>query len=135
LSGRREIVSSKQLTDEEAAVELRALDRVRLNAPALTAEYFRKFGNEISTDDAREIVSPEYAASREARTRLTRATRKAAAALSDHLFEEALKNPDLNKPRVVIMTAGGTGAGKTSALLREFRSDPRPVRLRQQPRQ
>lgn len=89
---------------------------MRLNAPALAAEYFRKFGNEISTDNAREIVSPEYAAGREARTQLTRATRKSAAALSDHLFEEALKNPDSSKPRVVIMTAGGTGAGKTSVL-------------------
>lgn len=110
------MVSSKPLTEEEAAVELRAFDRVRQNAPALAAAYREKFGNEISTDNARELVSPEYAASREARTQLTRATRKPAAALSDHLFDEALKNSDPNKPLVVIMTAGGTGAGKTSVL-------------------
>ncbi len=116
MAGGREVASSKQLTEEEAAVELRAFDRVRQNAPALAAEYFGKFGNEISTDNAREIVSPEYAAGREARTQLTRATRKPAAALSEHLFDEALKNPDSSKPRVVILTAGGTGAGKTSVL-------------------
>ena len=103
-------------TPEEAALEQRASDRVRGNAPVLAEEYSRKFGNEIGTDNAREIVAPEYAASKEARTRWSRATRKAAAALSDYLFDEALRHPDLEKPRVVLMTAGGTGAGKTTAL-------------------
>jgi hypothetical protein len=103
-------------TPEETEVEQRASDRMRQNAPALAEEYARKFGNEIGTDNAREVVSPEYAASKEARTEWSRATQKAAAALSDYLFDEALKHPDPNKPRVVLMTAGGTGAGKTTAL-------------------
>jgi heavy metal sensor kinase len=107
-------------TPEEAALEQRAGDRVLRNAPALAEEYGRKFGNEIGTDNAREIVSPEYAASQEARTRWSRATQKAAGALSDYLFDDALRNPDPEKPRVVLMTAGGTGAGKTTAL----RADP-----------
>src|ERR1035438_4005308 len=103
-------------TPEEAALEQRASDRVRQNAPALAEEYGRRFGNEIGTDNAREIVSTEYAASKEARVRWSRATQKAAAALSDYLVDEALRNPDPEKPRVVLMTAGGTGAGKTTAL-------------------
>src|ERR1039458_4015863 len=107
-------------TPEEAALEQRASDRVRGNAPALAEEYDRKFGNEIGTDNAREIVAPEYAASKEARTRWSRATQKPAGALSDYLFDEALRHPDLEKPRVVLMTAGGTGAGKTTAV----RADP-----------
>jgi len=50
------------LSPEETAVEERARANVRQNAPALAEAYHKKFGNEISTDNAREIVSPEYAA-------------------------------------------------------------------------
>src|ERR1017187_9213586 len=103
-------------TPEEAALEQRASDRVWQNAPELAEEYGRKFGNEIGTDNAREVVSPEYAASQETRIRWSRATQKGAAALADYLFDETLKNPYPEKPRVVLMTAGGTGAGKTTAL-------------------
>jgi len=97
-------------------MEQRAIDRVRQNAPALAEEYGRRFGSEISTDNAREIVSLEYAVSKDARTKWSRATQKPAGALSDYLFGEALKHPDPERARVVVMTAGGTGAGKTSAL-------------------
>jgi heavy metal sensor kinase len=108
--------SAAPFTPQEAALEQRASDLVRQNAAALAEEYTRRFGNEIGTDNAREIVSPEYAASNEARTQWSRATQKPAAALSDCLFEQALQHPDPEKPRVVVMTAGGTGAGKTTAL-------------------
>ena len=108
--------SAAPFTPEEAALEQRASDLVRQNAPALAEEYARRFGNEIGTDNAREIVAPEYAVSSEARTKWSRATQKPAAALSDYLFDEALKHPDPGKPRLVLMTAGGTGAGKTTAL-------------------
>jgi Zeta toxin len=103
-------------TPEETEVEQRAFDRMRQNAPALAEEYARKFGNEIGTDNAREVVSPEYAASKEARTEWSSATQKAAAALSAYLFDEGLKHPDPERPRLVLMTAGGTGAGKTTVL-------------------
>jgi hypothetical protein len=111
---------STDLTPEESGVEQRAHANLRQNLAALAEAYRSKFGNEISTDNAREIVSPEYAASREGRTQWSRATQKPAGALADHLFEQALQHPDPAKPRVVVMTAGGTGAGKTTAL----RSNP-----------
>ena len=97
--------------DESRDVELRATGNVRDNGPALRTEYRRRFGNEISTDNAREIVSAEYAASNAARTRLSGATQKPAGVLADQLFGEALGCPDESKPRVVLMTAGGTAAG------------------------
>jgi hypothetical protein len=97
---------------DESEVERRATDVVQTDSPRLREEYRRKFGNEISTDNAREIVSPEYAASKEERTRLSGATQKPAAALADDLYEDALRNRDLSQPRVVVLTAGGTGAGK-----------------------
>jgi hypothetical protein len=107
---------SSGLSPEESEVERRALDRVRTQLPELAAAYRAMFGNEISTDNAREIVSPEYAESNERRTAFSRASQKPAGALADHLFEEALRNPDPEKRPVVIFTAGGTGAGKTTFL-------------------
>jgi hypothetical protein len=108
------------LTPEESLVEQRTRANLEQNRAALAEAYWRKFGNEISTDNAREIVSPEYAASKEGRTRWSRATQKPAGALAEHLFEQALQHPDPARPRVVLMTSGGTGAGKTTAL----RSNP-----------
>ena len=104
----------QNLTEEE--VERRARDAFNNNLPALVEAYRNKFGTEIGTDNAREIVSAEYAESVEARTRWSRATQKPAGALSDYLFEDALRNPDPSKPPVVVFTAGGTGAGKATAL-------------------
>ncbi len=107
---------NRSLTPEEQDVEPRAFDNLKNNLPALAKDYERKFGNEVSTDNAREIVSPEYAASKEARTRWSAATQRPAGALADYLFEQALQHVDPDKPRVVAMTAGGTGAGKTTAV-------------------
>ncbi len=106
------------MSGEETAVEQRAFARLQQSLAALAAEYRNKFGNEISTDNAREVVSPEYAASKEGRTRWSAATQKPAGALADFLFEQALQHPNPDKPPVVVMTAGGTGAGKTTALRR-----------------
>lgn len=112
----RRVGPSRHLTPEESAVEQRAYGVLRQRLAALAEAYRSRFGNEISTDNAREIVSPEYAASREGRMLWSGATQKPAAALADHLFEQALQHPDPAKPRVVLMTAGGTGAGKTTVV-------------------
>lgn len=110
------IESAKGLTPQEREVEQRAIDNLQTNLPALVAGYREKYGSEISTDNARDIVSPDYAASREAATEWSRATQRPAAALANYLYDEALRHPDSSKARIVLMTAGGTGAGKTTAL-------------------
>ena len=97
-------------------VERRAHDRVHGDIAGLARSYHERFGNEVSTDNAREIVFPEYAESPEARTRYSEATQKPAGLLSDFLFDQALQHPDPEKPAVVVMTAGGTGAGTMSAV-------------------
>ena len=105
----------------EHEVERRATEAVQTNKATLAETYRKKFGNEINTDNAREIVSPEYASSREERTRLSGATQKPAGELADHLYAEALRNPDPEKPPSVVITAGGPGSGKTTAV-RSFSS-------------
>ena len=104
------------LTPEELDIEQRALDRVQSDLLTLVQQYRNTFGNEISTDNAREIVSPEYAASREGRTQWSNATLRPASSLAGHLFRDMLSHPDPVKPRQIVMTAGGPGAGKTSSL-------------------
>ena len=126
--------SGAPVTSEEASVEQRASDRVRQNAPALAEEYVRRFGNEISTDNAREVVSPEYAASKEARTLWSKATQKPAGALSDHLFEQALQHPDPSKPRIVVFTAWRNGGREDHGTEKQPRPNRRrAVPIRQQP--
>ncbi len=112
------IMRGEEIELTEAEVERRAWEAFHKDLPALAEAYRKKFGTEIGTDNAREIVSAEYAESIEARTRWSRATQKPAGALSDYLFEEALRNPDPDRRRIAIFTAGGTGAGKTTAIAR-----------------
>lgn len=107
---------ANDLKAEEREIERRATDNLQQNLPGLVEEYRKKYGSEISTDNARDIVSPEYAESAEGATRWSRATQRPAGALADYLYEDSLRNPDASKPRVVVFTSGGTGAGKTTAL-------------------
>ena len=74
VGSREHHTAAANLSAEETAIEQRAFARLQKSLPALTAEYRSKFGNEISTDNAREVVSPEYAASKEGRTRWSAAT-------------------------------------------------------------
>jgi hypothetical protein len=107
---------AKGLSAEESAVEQRAIDNLQNSLPALVEAYRKKYGTEISTDNAREIVSPDYAESAETATKWGRATQRPAGALADYLYAGSLGYPDPSKARLVVMTAGGTGAGKTTSL-------------------
>ena len=69
------MLENQRLTEEEQEIEERAFQNFERNLPALVEEYGRRFGHEISTDNAREIVSAEYAASTEARTHWSAAAR------------------------------------------------------------
>lgn len=65
---------AKDLTPDERAVERRATDNLTRNLFRLVGEYRNKYGTEISTDNARDIVSSDYAESSEAATKWSRAT-------------------------------------------------------------
>ena len=91
----------------------RALEKIRSHPEDLLAEYQRRFGNVLNADNAAELF-PDYAASPNTRTRYRTAIHGAAQWVRDELFNRALADPDVKE---VVFTAGGNGAGKTSAGL------------------
>jgi len=111
-----QIPRAEHLSEDERTVETRFRDWVWGNLDEAVAEYRRRFGTIISTDDAREL-SPDYAASKESRSQFSRAVHEPARFLAKQVYERMLKEPaPKGKPDLVVFTAGGTGAGKTSSI-------------------
>ncbi len=72
-------------------------------------------GKILNTDVARELFD-SYNASKETRALNSAAVYEPASAVVKALYERRLAMPDENGLNMVTFTAGGTGAGKTSAL-------------------
>lgn len=102
------------LPPEERAIESAYFNRIDTEGlGALVNEYFNKFGRVINTDNAREL-SPEYAATKESRSRLAAAVHEPSSEVAKAAYREALASPvQEGKDPVVLFTAGGTGAGKS----------------------
>jgi hypothetical protein len=82
----------------------------------LVGEYRKRFGNVVSRDDAREL-SDDYSASNEARGVYAGATRQGASFVAGKVYDKLLSEaPDADHDASVLFTAGGTGAGKSTAL-------------------
>jgi hypothetical protein len=104
------------LPRDAVEVETRAIELVSGQAEQLIQEYLRRFGVVVSTDHARELF-PDYAASLESKLRYAGAVQHSAAYISDMVFGQVLQGePGGN----ALFTAGGTGAGKTSAILQNI---------------
>jgi len=108
----------KGLSPDAVEVETRAIELVHEQAEQLVKEYRGRFGVVVSTDQARELF-PEYAGSLESRLRYAAAIQRSAARLADMVFEQIVQE---ESGGVALFTAGGTGAGKTSAILRNAES-------------
>jgi hypothetical protein len=106
------------LTPDAVEVETRAIELVHSHAEQLVQEYCRRFGVVVSTDQARELF-PDYSVSIENKLKYAAAVQRSAASLADMVFE-AMVNEEIGG--VALFTAGGTGAGKTSAILRNIES-------------
>lgn len=106
------------LTPEQIEVEDQAHALVRRRFTHLKRQYIKRFGIIVGTDLARELF-PAYAASNESRTLYGSAVQAAAAAIADGVFEDLTKKRTLAASDVVFM-AGGTGAGKTTAVRDAF---------------
>jgi len=102
------------LNAEEQQVEERAIKLLKDDSTALIATYREKFGSIVGTDLARELF-PDYSESLESRLKYALAVQKSASALSELIFNEILGE---KHGSAVLFTAGGTGAGKTSAIMR-----------------
>jgi len=95
---------------EQAFAEL-----VQQNQAASVVHYLTRFGRVIDTDAAREFCAA-YRASKQGRTRWSRATYKPAKDLAIAVYDHVLASAKFwNQKAQVIFTSGGSGSGKTTA--------------------
>lgn len=113
LAGAMEEATSKRPADEVVAT--RAVERLKDFATAVKRYAKRpdaEGGKVLNTDTARELM-PDYLADR---TR-SAAVHEASSAFIKKLYAEKLKEePKAGEMPMVLFTAGGTGAGKSSAI-------------------
>ncbi len=123
--GKLRIEKNKHLTKDEQKVEARFARYLEDNTEEALARYRKLFGNESSTDNAREL-SKDYAPggpgatnpkTNVARTIWGRAIHEPSTALVKEFFKRELKKPvDPNGLNLVVFTAGGVAAGKSTSL-------------------
>ena len=107
----QEELGDKALSDDFKAIEGRAFDLIAKNKDKLIKEYIDKFGKIVNTDKASELF-PEYV---EDRTRRI-AVHEPAGVIKRAIFDKYLTENKGQGNNIVRFTAGGTGAGKTSAI-------------------
>lgn len=111
-----EIPFAERLSAEQRAVETKARTQVQTDLEGQVQAYAKlpesDGGKIINTDIARELF-PDY---RAARYIHSPSVHEPASALTKELYARALAQPDPNGLNMVTFTAGGTGAGKTTAL-------------------
>lgn len=103
---------SQGLSKAEATVERRFIEKINKDVAGAINEYKQKFGKVLNTDNAREL-SEDY---NKSKSTLSRAVHEPASALVKKIYEEELKTPDPTGENIVLFTAGGTGAGKTTGI-------------------
>ncbi len=106
----------KRLTEVESKVERKFGEEISRDVDAAEARYAAledsKGGKVLNTDTAREL-SPDYLKDRTKSS----AVHEPASALIKYLYAKKLaEQPAPGERPVVLFTAGGTGAGKTSAI-------------------
>lgn len=103
---------AKGLSPEEAAIEKRFADTISADPGKFMTQYKEKFGNVLNTDNVREF-SPDYEKNR---ALYSKAVHEPSSALTKYMYETLLNTPDPQGRDKVVFTAGGTGAGKTTAI-------------------
>ena len=123
--GSLRIERAQNLSFEEQQVEARFAEALEQNIDEAIARYQERFGNEINADNAREL-STDYAPggigatdvqTLAARTTWSSAVHEPASALVKEIYRRELrKAAPREKLNLVVFTAGGTAAGKTTAI-------------------
>jgi len=123
--GRLRIEKRKNLTKEEREVEARFAKFLEDNTEEALAQYRKLFGNESNPDNASELskdYSPGGAGATDAKTNAARTTwgravHEPATALVKEFFKRELKKPvGPDALNLVVFTAGGVAAGKSTSL-------------------
>jgi len=115
-SGRFNIEKRKSLTPEERAIEAAFAARLEAHPEAFLQEYLRLHGNQINTDLAKELW-PDFVASPEGRIKSSNAIYAPAKRLASLAYERLLAEaPSAGRRKTVLFTAGGPGAGKSTAI-------------------
>lgn len=114
--GRTYVDSTRDMTAAEAAVERPFREAVENKTPQMVKAYRKRFGNVVSSDHAKEL-SPEYAASIQAKAQFNRAVHRASSALADATYQTMIKEaPPKGKDPDVVFVAGATGVGKSTVI-------------------
>jgi hypothetical protein len=100
------------LSPEAQAVEVRVVEQVEQELDGLVEQYLERFRVVVGTDLARELFS-DYTASLQSRLQFALAIQRSAAYVADEVYKRILSGPVLGD---ALFTAGGTGAGKTTAI-------------------
>jgi hypothetical protein len=107
------IARKEGLSLDAVEVETRAIALVENYPDRLVAEYRKRFGILVGTDLARELF-PDYVYSTDNRLKYAAAVQHSAARIADLVFATIVGEESGGG---ALFTAGGTGAGKTSAIL------------------
>lgn len=97
---------------EKRAIEKKYGEYLGNNYEQAKAEYQKKFGNVLNTDNAREL-SPDYMQNP---SENAVAVHEPSSAFVAKMYEEELNKPDPKGNNIVTFTGGGSGAGKTTAV-------------------
>ena len=132
--GKLGIAKARHLSAAERAVEARFAAYLEAHTDQAIARYIEKFGNEINTDNARELssdyapggIDAEDAATIAARTSWGHAVHEPSSALAKELFRRALrKDTPADRRKQVVFTAGGAGVGQDHQYPKARRLVPR----------
>lgn len=106
-------------TDEEITAQSNA--HTDKNLESLTDSYLKEHGNVVGADEAKEFI-PGYSQDRSTSDLVQRAAGK----IADHAYDRLLDTKQGTGNNTVLITAGGTGAGKSTSI-REVDTSKFPV--------
>lgn len=107
--------AGQNLSPEEMKIEQSATQFAQKYTDQLYNEYKKKFGKELNTDNARELFA-DYSRSKESRGLNAAAVHEPSNALIKEFYKRELEANKGQGNDTVLFTAGGTGAGKSTAV-------------------